>query len=248
MNEKISRILDMLEKGTITADEAERLIRASSVEEAAGFRSEAAAAPPKHKPDSTEEERTRQDRRGFEDVWDPFSPFCDPFPGVTDVTRVFRRLRDQIARYHMRRYWWNYFRLNRWYERRRAHRRETLSVYERVRFVLLGAPPTSGFIVQPQTIIAELLERDRIAWDLFRFGLEEEFGIQLTLEQTKAFLTVQDVVDFIESHQPFTGVTEPPVETDATSAAKEESAKPAATQYEEEASNDASAEDLASPE
>ncbi len=202
MNEDISRILDMVEKGTITADEAERLIRVSMLNSAAGTRSfrdsASESAPFAFREGSTEHESAGREERALDDLWDPFSPFSNPLPDLQDITRVFRRIGDRLKRHHMRRYWWNYFRLNRWYEHRRTQRRAAMSTYERVRFVLLGAPAHSEFVIQAQTDIPELLERDRIAWDLFRFGLEEEFGIELSMDQARAFRTVQDVVDYVD--------------------------------------------------
>ena len=199
MNEEISRILDLLEKGTVTADEAQRLIQAARLTDATpspnGIASE---VPPRLHGGSAEEEADGHADRAVDDLWDPFSPFSNPLPDLGDFSRAFRRLRNRIRRHHVRRYWWNYHRLNRWYEHRRSQRRATMSVYERVRFVILAAPAHTDFVVQPQTDIHELLERDRIGWDLFRLGLEEEFGIELTIEQSHAFRTVQDVVDYVE--------------------------------------------------
>lgn len=205
MNEEVSRILELLENGTITAEEAERLIRAAGSATAQTFAQESATAVPPmlgSAKGAAEEEANRHSDRAVEDFWDPFSPFANPLPDIGDLSKALRRLRDRIRRHNTRRFWWNYFRLNRWYERRRSQRRASMSVYERVRFVLLGAPAWSDFILQPQTDIHELLERDRIAWDLFRFGLEEEFGIEVSIEQVHSFRTVENVVDYIEQVQP----------------------------------------------
>jgi hypothetical protein len=201
MNEEISRILELLEKGIVTAEEAERLIRAAGVAAAAAFaESPQPSAPPVMETLGAEQEARRHSDRAIEDFWDPFSPFANPLPDLGDLSRTIRRIRDRVRRHNTRRFWWNYFRLNRWYEFRREQRRESMSTYERVRFVILGAPAVSDFILQAQTDIHELLDRDRIAWDLFRLGLEEEFGKPVSAELAYSFRTVQSVVDWVDQH------------------------------------------------
>lgn len=215
MNEEIGRILQLLEKGTISAEEAERLIRAAG---------EAGAGSPRLAPaqaasggGTAEEEARIHIGRAIEDFWDPFSPFANPLPDIGDFSRAFRRVKDRIRRHNTRRFWWSYFRLNQWYERRRSQRRESMSVYERVRFVLLGAPASGDFILQAQTDIHELLDKDRLAWDLFQLGLEEEFGFAVAMEQARSFRTVQDVVDYVEQRRNWTEPASPASSGEAVS-------------------------------
>jgi hypothetical protein len=204
MNDEITRILELLEKGTITAEEAERLIRAAGAATARAFgeKAEPEAVPPVIGNPTAEDESRQHFHRAIEDFWDPFSPFANPLPDLGDISRGLKRIRERIKRHNTRRFWWNYFRLNKWYEHRRSQRRASMTTYERVRFVLLGAPAYPGFILQAQTDIHELLGKDRMAWDLFRFGLEEEFGIEVSMDQARYFLSVQDVVDWVEERRP----------------------------------------------
>jgi hypothetical protein len=211
MNEEIGRILQMLESGKISAEEAERLIRASGE----------AGVPPSASPpltDATAEEEARiHTGRAIEDFWDPFSPFANPLPDIGDLSRTVRRIKGRIRRHNTRRFWLSYFRLNRWYESRRKQRRDTMSAYERVRFVLLGAPPSGEFILQAQTDIHELLVNDDIAWSLFNLGLDEEFGFETTMDQLRAFRTVQDVVNYVEQQQQPTTESESRTDVDPDS-------------------------------
>lgn len=199
MNEEIARILQMLEDGKIGAEEAEKLIRAVR---------ESQAAPPPPPPPPKQETRFGE---STEDWWG----FCaNPFRDLEDLGRILRQTGRQIRRNRIRRYWWHHYRLNHWCEMRRRRREETMTTFERVRFVLLLAPVENDFIVQPDTNFHDLLRRDRIAWDNLRYGLQEEFLLDITMDKLDACRTVQDIVNLVESGQK--AKSAPPVDTEAT--------------------------------
>jgi len=111
MNEEISRILELLEKGTISAEEAERLIRAASETSPTGWAKSATAdAPPIMDHHTAEQEARHHANRAIEDFWDPFSPFSNPMLEFRDLSKTLRRIRERIRRHNTRRFWWNYFR------------------------------------------------------------------------------------------------------------------------------------------
>jgi hypothetical protein len=220
MNEEITRILQMLEDGKIGADEVEKLIRA--------LRESQAAPPPPPPPPPPKPQPSFGE--AAEDWWG----FCaNPFRDLEDLGRILRQTGRQIRRNRIRRYWWHHYRLNHWCEMRRRRRKETMTTFERVRFVLLLAPVENDFIVQPDTNFHDLLRRDRIAWDNFRYGLQEEFRLDISLDRLDSLRTVQDVVDFVEAEkkaksapQAETAETWPPTEPD-TPAEPEVPAEPA---------------------
>ena len=182
MNEEVSKILQMLEAGTINAGEAERLIRALG-EAGSAPRAEETASP---------EESVR--------------PVClNPFRDLQELFRIAGEVQARAVRRQSRWAHWRHFRWTRQEAEARSKRAETMDTAERVRFVLTDRVAVYllefGANAPPGELISSSLsgwERPRrIAWDNLRYGLEDEFQIEIPAEDVEKWETVQSIVEYV---------------------------------------------------
>lgn len=176
MDEEIGRILQLLEEKKIDAAAAERLIYAVR-----GTRKERTASPHSDNP--------------FDAHWNPPLP---PLPDMRELIDILRSAQKQIHRRRHRHYWWHYYTMNHWQRQQRQRRVETMSTYERVRFVLMGATLWEEVVLHPTVLLQDVLRRERVAWECFHYGLEEEFDRTIPLSDLAGLTTVQAVADYLD--------------------------------------------------
>src|SRR5579863_5863773 len=172
MHEEIARILRMLEEGKISAEEAERLIRV--------LREPEPPRPESH-PRPTPEP-------------DPFATFAARMREIVHACRTAQRRQRRAAhRYAI----WCRYGIRRRHEQERRRRAEHWTPYRRVKHVLLFVAVV-GDHVKPESRLNDLLD-DQLAWDNLRFGLEEEFHLEIPAADLAGLATVQAVADYIEA-------------------------------------------------
>lgn len=189
MNEEIARILQMLEAGKISAEEAERLIRAVNEGGAPGSRA------PHGGP-------------GAEGAHE--GAHFEPFHNLKQLFRWLSEAQMRGMRRQIRWYWWRRYRCDRWEARQRGQRADTMSATDRVRFVLLERVQVDNRDPRPTESLTELLSGDsagwersaQTAWEVLRLALEDEFGIQIDATELKAVPTVQALVEYVEARVP----------------------------------------------
>lgn len=91
------------------------------------------------------------------------------------------------------------------------------ATYERVKKIVLEQLPVDESRVVPQASLVDDLEADSLDLVELVMGLEEEFGLEIEDEKVhkaENILTVQDAVDYIDSHagQPGNGPGGPAAE------------------------------------
>ena len=211
MNEEISKILQMVESGKINAEEAERLIRALN------DAPKSAAAEPE------EEAHT----------------FPSPFRDLQDLFRFFGDAQNRAVRRQNRWLFWRHYRHARGEREARTKRAETMDMAARVRFVLLERVLTDSHDFDGDSRLDDLLnvlrwccERtNSIAWENLQFGLEDEFGLDIPMDDLKSCETVQSLIEYVTVRQPAPAETAAePEENSAPRKAKSPKAGPAAPQ------------------
>jgi len=198
MNEEISRILRMLEEGKINAEEAERLIRALREAESPRAESHGRAAPEPN----------------------PCATFAETLREIGRVVReAQRRQRRSACRYAV----WCRYGVRRRHEQERRRRAENWNTFRRVKHVLLFSAIVDDHL-KPEDRLRDLLD-DQLAWDNLRFGLEEEFRIDVQPADLRALDTVQALMDYIDGRvQPASSAAAEPGESSSESS---EAAEPA---------------------
>lgn len=88
------------------------------------------------------------------------------------------------------------------------------ATYERVKKIVLEQLPVDESRVVPQASLVDDLEADSLDLVELVMGLEEEFGLEIEDQKAENILTVQDAVDYIDSHagQPGNGPGGPAAE------------------------------------
>jgi len=182
MNEEVSRILQMLEAGKINAGEAERLIRALG-DAGSGPRAEEAAS---------SEESVR--------------PVClNPFRDLQELFRIAGEMQARAVRRQSRWAHWRHYRWTRQEAEARGKRAETMDTAERVRFVLTDRVVVDRQDFDGNTPLSDLIHASqsgwerprRIAWDNLRYGLEDEFQIEIPADDVDKWDTVQAIVGYV---------------------------------------------------
>jgi hypothetical protein len=182
MNEEIAKILQMLEAGTISADEAERLIRA--VREEPGS-SRAGGRPASDAP-------------------------VEPFHSLKLLFRRLSEAQMRAARRQLRWMWHCRYRAASREARDRAHRIANMATAEQVRWLLLERVQVDDRDPRPESRLTDLLAPDpcdwdrstRVPWDTLRLALEAEFGIAVDRNELQGLVTVQDLADYVEARVP----------------------------------------------
>jgi len=205
MNEEISRILHLLEDGKISADEAERLLRAVRPE------AQPSAGPsPQPAPEAAPEE--------------PVDSCCPA--AFRDLEGIFTLLGAALRRAvrRQRRWtWWRWYQVHDWQEDARRRRDETASTWERVRFLLRERVVVDRDDFGPGTPLRDL-GMGRIGRDILRWALEQEFQIQVPAADLETLATVQSVVDYVDRRLHPTPAAAPQAEAHDAPAAPEEDA------------------------
>ena len=182
MNEEISKILQMLEAGKINAEEAERLIRALS---------DAPKSP-------------------AEDPGPELHTFPNPFRDLQELFRVFSTAQDRAVRRQHRWLYWRHYKHARCEQEARAKRAETMDTAARIRYILTDRVLVEKSDFDENSNLNDLLSVSRwccertnnIAWDNLRYGLEDEFGLEIAMEDLRACETVQGVIDYVTARVP----------------------------------------------
>src|SRR5256714_519636 len=141
MNEEISRILGLLEKGKINAEEAERLIRAVG-----------------------EQGKPRTDEAASASATAGTAGCADP---LTELRRIFRRVGEaqmRASRRWGRWHWWRHYKLERHTEKKRRSRSESMSTFDRVIFVLKERVFVEEAEITADTSLKSLLDLEPIRW------------------------------------------------------------------------------------
>ena len=188
MNEEISKILQMLEGGKINAEETERLIKARNVTPNAA---------------SPEPEKEAQ-------------PFPNPFRDLQELFRFLSDAQGRAMRRQNRWLYWRHYKHARSEAEARAARAETLNTEERIRFILTDRVLVDRHDFGPDTPLNELLNVSRwccektngIAWENLQYGLEDEFGLEMSVEDLQGCETFQALVDFIVARVPVSAAAE----------------------------------------
>jgi len=181
MNEEISKILQMVESGKINAEEAERLIRALSDAPKSG------QAPPEPEPD--------------------VHTFPNPFRDLQELFRFIGDAQNRALRRQHRWLFWRHYKHSRSEREARAKRAETMDTASRIRFVLLERALIDKQDFDGGARLEDLLDVSRwccertnaIAWENLQYGLEDEFGLDIPMDDLKTCETVQSLVDYVES-------------------------------------------------
>jgi hypothetical protein len=194
MNVEISKILQMLEAGKINAEEAERLIRAMND----------AAKPIGGAPEPETQ------------------AFPNPFRDLQELFRVFSDAQNRAARRQHRWLYWRHYKHARSEREAREKRAETMDNISRIRFIL-----TDRILVEKQDFdssanLSDLLSVSRwccertntIAWENLQFGLEDEFGLDIPMDDLRGCQTVQALEEYIGTRSPSTVAQ--PSSTDST--------------------------------
>jgi hypothetical protein len=195
MNEEITKILQMLEAGKINAAEAERLIDA--LKDASTSKS----------PDAESESQT----------------FPNPFRDLQELLKVFTDAQGRAMRRQNRWLYWRHYKHARSEFEARAKRAETMDTEARVRYILTERVLVDKRDFDAGASLNDLLNVSRwccertnsIAWDNLRYGLEDEFSLELSMEDLKACETVQALVDFVAARVPAPVIKTAPVESTA---------------------------------
>src|SRR2546423_518112 len=187
MNEEISRILGLLEKGKINAEEAERLIRAVG-----------------------EQGKPRTDEAASASATAGTAGCADP---LTELRRIFRRVGEaqmRASRRWGRWHWWRHYKLERHYTKKRRARAASMSTLDRVLFILRDRVLVDDPNLSAESSLKALLDmepirwdhRKQIPWELLRFALEDEFGIDVPAADLTELDTVQALIDYVNRRAP----------------------------------------------
>lgn len=169
MNEEIGRILQLLESGKISADEAERLIKAIKEPGPGGTGQE-----------SADENYTDS---AAEVCLNPFRDIEQLFKTITGFYRSGLKRQRRFEQ-------WRWHEYHRGREEERRQRSESQSVQERIRYVL-----SDRVFVDPDASLEDL---DEIGRGLLRYELETEFGIEIPRDDLETVGTVDALVGYIE--------------------------------------------------
>jgi hypothetical protein len=186
MNEEISRILQMLEAGKINAEEAERLIRALN------------ETSTQHS-DAPEKER---------------ESFPNPFRDLQELFRFFSDAQGRALRRQNRWLYWRHYKFARDEAAARTARAETLDTEARIRFILTDRVLVDKHDFEGAANLNDLMNVSRwccertnsIAWDNLRYGLEDEFALEISMEDLHGCETVQALLDYISAKVPASAV------------------------------------------
>lgn len=140
---------------------------------------------------------------------------CTGEPGA--VWRGIRRALRSMARAQRRSAWWQYFWTVRQAAEGRRKRAAEMTIAERVQHIFVACGLADKENLSSEATLEGDLGFSAITRQLLRFALEDEFGIAVTDDDVARFVTLADVVAFVERHT----VTPPAAEPPAAEAAQE---------------------------
>lgn len=120
----------------------------------------------------------------------------EPFGELNAFFRGIARSMRRAARAQRRCRWWQFFRYLEWLEQARRGRAETLSIAERVRFVLRERVMVEQESLTPEARLHDLLP-DRMARDNLRYGLQAEFHLEIDPGDLDHLETVRALEEYI---------------------------------------------------
>ena len=152
---------------------------------------------------------------------------------------MFGEAQARAARRQCRWAHWQHYQWAHRQEEARRKRAETMDTAQRVRFVLTDRVVVNKTEFDNSATLRDLIhgapilweKPRRIAWDNLRYGLEYEFGMEISTDDVEKWDTVQSVVDYVNGRL---GLYNAPA-AEAETAPKPKSARSKATPTEQPA-------------
>src|SRR5262249_41572208 len=131
--------------------------------------------------------------------------FPNPFRDLQELFRFITDAQNRALRRQHRWLFWRHYKHSRTEREARAQRAESMDAEARIRFVLVERVLTDKQDFDNSARLEDLLNVTRwccertnsIAWENLQFGLEDEFGLDIPMDDLKSCETVQSLIDYI---------------------------------------------------